>query len=72
MASWLSHLLVYITVDVETFTGLNISGFSPMKFLQKYFHGALTTSIHYLPTVYVKIHGKTFAVSSKTMKTAKI
>ena len=32
MASWLSHLLVYITIDVETFAGLNISGFSPMKF----------------------------------------
>ena len=35
---------------MERFTGLNIHGFSPMKFfLRKYFRGALATSVHYLP-----------------------
>ena len=37
------------TIDVERFAGLNICSFSPMKFLRKYFHGALATSVHYLP-----------------------
>ena len=37
------------TVDMERFAGLNIHGFSPMKFLRKYFCGALATSVHYLP-----------------------
>ena len=35
------------TVDVERFAGLNIRGFSAMK--RKYFRGALTTSVYYLP-----------------------
>ena len=38
-----------ITINVERFAGLNICGFSPMKFLQKYFHGALVTSVYCLP-----------------------
>ena len=36
------------TVDVKRFAGLNICGFSPMKFLWKCFHSALATSVHYL------------------------
>ena len=36
------------TVDVERFAGLNIRGFSPMKFSQKYFRGALASSVYYL------------------------
>ena len=54
------------TVNVERFAGLNIHGFSPMKFLWKYFHGALATSVYCLSIA--KIHGKTFAVLSKTAK----
>ena len=38
-------------VDVERFTELNIHCFSAMKFLRKYFCGALATSVHYLPIV---------------------
>ena len=30
-------------------SGLNIRGFSPIKFLRKYFRGALATSVYYLP-----------------------
>ena len=37
----------YNTVDVERFAGLNIRGFSPIKFLRKYFCGALATSVYY-------------------------
>ena len=36
---------------MERFAGLNIRGFSPIKFLRKYFRGALTTSVYYLPIV---------------------
>ena len=39
------------TVDVERFAGLNIRGFSLWSFSRKYFHGALATSVHYLPKV---------------------
>ena len=39
------------TVDVERFAGLNIRGFSLWSFSWKYFHGALATSVHYLPKV---------------------
>ena len=50
-------------VDMETFAGLNIRGSSPMKFfaeilLQYIGHQCL------LLTYSLKIHGKTFAVSS--------
>ena len=34
---------------MERFAGLNIRGFSPMKFSRKYFRGALATSVPYLP-----------------------
>ena len=43
----LAQNISYI-INVERFTGLNIRGFSLMKFLQKYFHGASTTSVYYL------------------------
>ena len=36
------------TVNVERFAGLNIHGFSSMKFSWKYFHGALATSVYCL------------------------
>ena len=45
----LDHTEVWNTVDVERFAGLNICGFSPIKFSRKYFRGALATSVHYLP-----------------------
>ena len=50
------------TVKAERFTGLNIRGFSPTKF----FVELLSRCIGHLPKA--KIHGKTFAVSSKTGK----
>ena len=36
------------TINVERFAGLNIHGFSPMKFSQKHFHRALGRSGYYL------------------------
>ena len=56
---------------MERFAGLNIRGFSPMKF----FAEILTRCIgHQCSLLYLKlkIHRKTFAVSSKTAKTAKV
>ena len=34
---------------MKRFAGLNICGFSPMNISWKYFRGALTTSVYYLP-----------------------
>ena len=36
------------TIDMENFAGLNIHGFTPMKFLQKYFYIFLARSADYL------------------------
>ena len=41
-----SHYAI-ITVNVETFAGLNIHSFSPMKFSREYFCGALASSVYY-------------------------
>ena len=43
-----SHVLEQFTVNGERFAGLNICGFSPMKFSQEYFCGALASSVYYL------------------------
>ena len=43
------HSIPDTNVNVERFVGLNICGFSPMKFSWKYFCSALDTSVHYLP-----------------------
>ena len=40
-----------ITVNGERFAGLNTHDFSPMKFSQEYFHGALASSVYYLTIV---------------------
>ena len=36
---------------MEIFSGLNICGCSPMKFLQKYSHGSLARSAYYLRSI---------------------
>ena len=62
--------LLWNTIDVERFVGLNIHGFSPIKALQKYFCVVFTRSALYL--VQLKrdtyIHRKTFVVLLKTVK----
>ena len=40
--------IILYTVDGERFTGLNIRGFSDIKFSRKYFCIALAISTHYL------------------------
>ena len=56
---------------MERFDGLNIRGFSPMKFFVEIL---LRYIGHQCSLLYLKlkIHGKTFVVSSKTAKTAKV
>ena len=54
------------TVDVERFTGLNICGFSPMKFFVEILRGALATSVYYLPVA--KISQKNFRGKLKNCK----
>ena len=58
-----------ITVAMERVAGLNIRGFSPMKFSRKYFRGALATSVHYLPIA--KSSWENFYGKHKTAKTRK-
>ena len=41
------------TVDVERFTGLNVSGFNPTEVLRKYFCIALARSAYYLREVLI-------------------
>ena len=36
------------TINGETFAMLNICGFSPIEFLQKYFRDALASGVYYL------------------------
>ena len=54
---------------MERFTGLNICGFSPMKFFVEILRGALATSV-YLPIA--KNSWENFCGTLKTMKTAKV
>ena len=63
------HACMYVCiVDVEIFAGLNIRGFSPMKFFAEIFSRCiLATNVHYLPKA-KKFMEKLFAVSSKTAK----
>ena len=51
------------TIDVERFTGLNICGFSSMKFFTKMLSRCIGLQCYYLPIA--KNSQETFAVSSK-------
>ena len=58
---------------MERYAGLNIRGFSPVKFFVGILLQCSASSAYYLRTFCsLSIHGKTFKVFLKTMKTAKV
>ena len=61
------HKLHQVTIDVEGFAGLNIRGFSSMKFFAEILSQYIGHQCS-LPYLKLKIHRKTFVVSSKTTK----
>ena len=60
------------TIDVEIFAGLNICGFNPIEVFVEILSHCLGHKCLFSMIREVLIHGKTFTVVLKTIKTGKI